>query len=163
MHTTTIGVIPSAHGERRGGGYGELLTPVLSEVVRRSPILSAIPSISSTDKSVCATTILPYLIDADAGKSWCGTDRHRHSCLCFGKMQRLALLTRSPVRGRETQADLFRIPSISSTDKSVCATTILPYLIDDDAGKSWCGTDTAAPGRAAAACGVVQGRAGSTG
>jgi hypothetical protein len=35
---------------------------------------SMVPSITSTDKSVCATLILRYLHDADAGESWCGTD-----------------------------------------------------------------------------------------
>src|ERR1043166_885133 len=44
---------------------------------------------------------------------------HRHSCLCFGKLQWLGLLKRvfvSPV-----------LPSLSSTDKSVCATQALLF------------------------------------
>jgi hypothetical protein len=39
-----------------------------------------VPRIASTDKSVCATWKLPV---------W-----HRHSCLCFGKVQRLPLSKR---------------------------------------------------------------------
>jgi hypothetical protein len=52
--------------------------------------MNGLPSITSTDKSVCATPALPCIsIHASkAGSMW-----HRHSCLCFGKVQRLMLLT----------------------------------------------------------------------
>ena len=50
-----------------------------------------IPSLTSTDKSVCATPALPVaslmLVKQDL---W-----HRHSCLCFGKLQHLLLITDS--------------------------------------------------------------------
>jgi len=54
--------------------------------------MMAAPSISSTDKSVCATWIVLY-----SNKCWCTGERvwHRHSCLCFGKVARLDLQTRT--------------------------------------------------------------------
>gem|GEM_PF-1870415 len=50
-------------------------------------IFSAVPSITSTDKSVCATLILPDL-DKCCYRRECVW--HRHSCLCFGKMRKLS-------------------------------------------------------------------------
>jgi hypothetical protein len=57
-------------------------------------MFSVVPSISSTDKSVCATLILPYLLERCY---WEGPVWHRHSCLCFGKMQCLKLQPRRPL------------------------------------------------------------------
>jgi len=53
-------------------------------------IFPTVASLTSTDKSVCATLILPCLGECcdRRGRVW-----HRHSCLCFGKMQGLSLLT----------------------------------------------------------------------
>src|SRR3954447_16817827 len=50
-------------------------------------------SINSTDKSVCATFILPYLL-----RCWLSGELvwHRHSCLCFRKSRCLILLARAP-------------------------------------------------------------------
>jgi hypothetical protein len=64
--------------------------------VRRAFSFAGVASLTSTDKSVCAT---PSFARISSCAKYGRIVWHRHSCLCFGKMQRRYALDRGFVKG----------------------------------------------------------------
>jgi hypothetical protein len=75
-----------------------------------------LPSLTSTDKSVCATPALPVAALREHG--WIVW--HRHSCLCFGKVQCLILLSQAFKRQVGVVCDW--ASGIAAADSRVTAT-----------------------------------------